>query len=265
MPRLPSRLVAIACLALMLCLSGPSAQAQSEVTRSDLIRMLGRLYDDLPIREDLMSLGFRGENLDLAVEQAKRVLRDPDVAGYVADRVLALQSGTAPPPTRAAEGLLWGLMDRGISHLPLRDLRYYYVVEQAVLKAMSPRNCGLAVRERMSPERLADETARIAARLNTPALRTYYDIQLRAAQLGATRPQLKMSTARIEAAEQSIFEALARLIASRDDAEKLMRTFSRLDNADNRSACTAGRAFIDAVLSLEGKALHEALIYLSLP
>jgi hypothetical protein len=265
MPFFPSRVVAIACLVLTLCLPAPSAQAQSEVSRSDLIRMLGRLYDDMPIREDLEQLGFRGENLDLAVEQAKRVLRDPDVAGYVADRVLSLQSGTAPPATRAAEGLLWGLMDRGISHLPLRELRYYYVVEQTVLKAMSPRNCGLAVRERMPPDRLADETARIAARLNTPALRSYYDIQLHAAQLGATRPPVQMSAARIDAAEQSIFEALARQIASRDDADRLMRTFSRLDSADNRSACTAGRTFIDAVLSLKGKALHEALIYLSLP
>lgn len=265
MPRVLSRLVAIFCLTLVLCLPGPQAQAQSDVTRADLIRMLGRLYDDLPIREDLMALGFRGENLDLAVNQAQRVLRDPDVAGYVADRVLGLQSGDAPPPARAAEGLLWGLMDRGISHLPLRDLRYYYVVEQAVLNAMSTRNCGLAVRERMAPDRLADATARVAARLNTPALRTYYDIQLRAAQLGATRPPLRLSAARTQAAEQSIFEALARKIASRDDAEQLIRTFSRLDRADNRSACTAGRTFIDAVLTLEGRTLHDALIYLSLP
>ncbi|MCZ4348212.1 hypothetical protein, partial [Devosia neptuniae] len=85
------------------------------------------------------------------------------------------------------------VMDRGISHLPLRDLRYYYLIEKTVLNAMSMRNCGLAVRERLSPEQLADATARVAARLNTPALRTYYDIQLRAAQLGAKRAPLRLS------------------------------------------------------------------------
>lgn len=261
------RFVLIACMAMMLCLPGQPSQARSgaEVTRADLIRMLGRLYDDIPIRDDLAALGFRGEKLDLAVNQAKRVLRDPDVAGYVADRVLALQSGSAPPPARATQGLLWGLMDRGISHLPLRDLKYYYEVEQAVLNAMDMRDCGLAVRERLTAEQLSTATARVAARLNVNALRTYYDIQLRAAQLGATRPPLRLSPARAEAAERSIFEALARLIASRNDADRLMRTFSQLDRANNASACTAGRAFIDAVLTLRGRALHDALIYLSLP
>ncbi|MCZ4352920.1 hypothetical protein O4H61_10385 [Roseovarius aestuarii] len=265
MPHFVFRGIAIACAVWTIGLSGAQAQSQPEVTRADLIRILGRLYDDVPIREDLMAFGFRGENLQLAVDQAKRVLRDPDVAGYLADRVLSLQNGAAPPPTHAAEGFLWGVMDRGISHLPLRDLRYYYLIEKTVLNAMSMRNCGLAVRERLSPEQLADATARVAARLNTPALRTYYDIQLRAAQLGAKRAPLRLSAARAEASEQAIFEALARRIASRDDAERLMRTFANLDRADNRSACTAGRTFIDAVLTLEGRTLHDALIYLSLP
>lgn len=265
------RLIAILALCMTLGIAtsatvsfAQTAQPAPTVSRADLIRMLGILYQDMPLRGDLVALGFQGENLELAVAQAQRVLRDPDVAGYIADRVLAVRAGEIPP-AGMPQGLLWGVMDRGIGHLPLDDLRYYYAVEKTVLNAMSPRICGLAVRERLSPDRLAEATARVAARLNTPALRSYYRIQLRAAQLGATRDRVEMSAARALSAQDAIFAALTRQIAGRDDAARVLRSFTNLERADNRSACTAGRLFIDAVLTLKGDTLHEALIYLSLP
>lgn len=254
------------CLALCAaCFVAPAtnAQAAREVSRGDIIELLGRLYEGETMRGELEGLGFRGQNLSLAMGQVQRIMRDPTVAGHIADRVLAVQSGASIPMSRS-QGLLWGLVDQGVGHLPLRDLRYYYLVEKTVLNAMPERLCGLAVRERLSPDRLSDATARVAARLNTNALENYYRIQLEAARAGAERGPAVISAARAAAAEDSIFRALL-LRMEETDAQNLLRTFADLDRADNRSACAAGRFFIDTVLTLEGAELKNALVYLSLP
>ncbi len=44
-----------------------------------------------------------------------------------------------------------------------------------------------------------------------------------------------------------------------------MRAYRNLERVSNRRACEAGRLFMDAVLSLEGRELHNALILLSTP
>ena len=212
-----------------------------------------------------MRLGFKGENLELATAQMRALMTDPDVAGYIADRLLAFSAdGTLPDEARAG-GALWGLIDRGVGHLAIRDLHYYYRVEQTVLNAMPTRDCGLAIKERLSPARLSDVTARAAARLNTPALRQYYRIQLNAARLGATRPPVRMSPDRIERTEAMIFNALLKRLDGAKDGAVMVRTFARLDKADNRRACAAGRIFIETVMQLQGRDLHDALILLSLP
>ncbi len=241
-----------------------SAQSAGVVSRADLIRLLGRMHEEETVRADLRKLGFKGENLELATQHAANMLRDPVIAGYVADRVLAVQSGSAVPIARA-QGLLWGVIDQGLAHLPLRDLRYYYLVEQTVLGAMPVHICGQAVRGTLAPDRMADVTARAAARLNTAGLRNYYRIQLRAAQLGAQRGTLATTPRRAVAAEALIFAALTRYIVAEPDAARIMDSFARLDRVDNTRACRAGRLFIAAVLTLEGRDLHEALIQLSLP
>ncbi|WP_113911942.1 hypothetical protein [Roseovarius dicentrarchi] len=239
-------------------------QGAATVSRADLIRLLGRMHEEETVRADLRKLGFKGENLELAVQHAANMLRDPVIAGYIADRVLQVQSGAQVPIGRA-QGLLWGVIDQGLPHLPLRDLRYYYLVEQAVLGAMPVHICGQAVRSTLPPDRMADVTARAAARLNTAGLRNYYRIQLRAAQLGAQRGTLTTTPKRAAAAEALIFTALARHIAAEPDAAQIMDSFARLDRVNNTRACRAGQLFIAAVLKLEGRDLHEALIQLSLP
>lgn len=241
-----------------------ATQTASTVSRADLIRLLGRMHEEKTVRTDLSKLGFKGENLELAVQHAANMLRDPVIAGYVADRVLAVKSG-GPVPIARAQGLLWGVIDQGLAHLPRQDLRYYYLVEQTVLGAMPVHICGQAVRGTLPPERMADVTARAAARLNTEGLRNYYRIQLRAAQLGAQRGTLATTPKRAATAEALIFSALTRYIVAQPDAAQLMDSFSRLDTVDNTRACRAGQIFIAAVLTLEGRELHEALIQLSLP
>ncbi|MBZ8117472.1 hypothetical protein KUD11_02305 [Roseovarius sp. LXJ103] len=257
------------CLCLTLCaalFAAPQARAQGDpaATRSEIITLLGRIYEGEAMRGELEGLGFRGQNLSLAMGQVQRIMRDPVVAGHIADRVLAVQSGASIPMSQS-QGLLWGLVDQGVGHLPLRDLRYYYLVEKTVLNAMPTRQCGLAVRERLSPDQLSDATAQVAARLNTNALENYYRIQLEAAKAGAQRGPVTMTTARAQAAEERIFSALTTRLDRDPDAPRLIAAFADLDRASNRDACAAGRVFIDTVLTLEGQELRDALIYLSQP
>ncbi|WP_324751885.1 hypothetical protein [Roseovarius sp. Pro17] len=258
----------LVCAVALSVLAPDALRAQQDalqtVSRADLIRLLGRLHEDDVVRADLASLGFAGEKLELATQHAADMLRDPVIAGHVADRVLAIRDGGGVPIAQA-QGLLWGVIDQGLGHLPLRDLRYYYLVEQAVLGAMPVPVCGRAVRSTLPPARMAEETARAAARLNVEGLRNYYRIQLRAAQLGASRGPVRMAPERAAKAEASIFAVLTRYLTTRPDGAKIMRSFANLEKASNRDACLAGRVFIEAVLTLEGRELNDALIQLSTP
>jgi len=234
------------------------------VSRADLVNLLGRLHEDGEVRQDLAALGFAGEKLELAVRHAADMLSDPVIAGYIADRVLAVRDNRTPPIARA-QGLLWSVIDEGLGHLPLRDLRYYYSVEKVVLSAMPVRTCGRAVRGDLAPARMAEATARAAARLNVEGLRNYYRIQLRAAQLGAQRGAKRLPPQRAAQAEAAIFGVVTRTISAREDAARLMGSFANLERASARDACIAGQVFIEAVLTLEGRELNDALIQLSTP
>lgn len=243
-----------------------SVAAQSEdikADRQEIIRLLGQLPDIAPIRQDLRALGFRGANLELAVKQAELLYRDPVIAGYVADRVIA--AFEAPQSVQAADGLLWPLVERGLGHLSTRELKFYYEVERAMIEALSIRQCGLAVRDRMRPERFAEMTSRVVARLNTDALREYYRIQAKAARLGATRSPVRQSDATIRRIEERIQASMTRSIEASKNPGVLLAAMMNLEQASNTHACAIGRLFMNTVLQYEGRALRETLVYMSQP
>ena len=191
------------------------------------------------------------------------MLRDPLIADNIADRVIATQI----PSVHSIEpgGLFWPLVDRGLGHLAPRELEYFYKVEQTMLKALPVRECGLTIKEKLPPERLAKATGSVAARLNTPALKEYYRIQYKAARYGASRDVARLDPASEARAAVTINEALGRTLATRADSAALMRAYRDLNRVNNRRACEAGRLFMDAVLSLKGRELTNALILLSTP
>ena len=241
----------------------PIAVAQEASSKAEIVKLLGRMHEFVPVEYEFRSMGFADDNLDLAMAQYRRMFNDPGIAGYVADRLIAAHEGKLPDASQAG-GLLGPLIDRGIGHLPTRDLVYFYKVESTVFGAMSARDCGLAVKQRLSPRRLSDATARAAARLNTPALKEYYRIQFRAARLGLSHRQATLSPAREERIEQLIGE---RVFEASDDARSrsLIQVFDDPDHASNRQACEAGRLIMDTVLQMKGRNLRDALIYFSSP
>lgn len=247
----------------MLPVAGVATAQDASFRKSDIVRLLGQLPEITPIRGDMAALGFEGEKLDLAVAQIERMLRDPLIAGNIADRVIA----ASRPSVRSVEagGLFWPLVDRGLGHLRPRELEYFYKVEQAMLKALPVRECGLTIKEKLPPARLAKATGRVAARLNTAALKEYYRIQFKAARFGASRDVARLGAEEELRAAATINEALGKSLATRTDGAALMRAYRNLDRVSNRRACEAGRVFMDAVLSMEGQELNNALILLSTP
>lgn len=251
-------------LALTLGLSLPLAAQENDVPeRAEIISLIGRMAELLPIEREFRALGFEGENLELAMEQYRRVFADPDIAAYVADRLIEAYSGQLSSALDAG-GLIGPLVERGLGHLPTRDLAYFYEVENAIFNAMPVRICGLTVKQRVSERQLSDQSARLAARLNTPALRQYYNIQYQAARLGLTHEQIVLTPAQRASAQQLIGE---RIFENVDDADtaRLLRAFENPRRASNRQACEAARTVMNKVLTLEGAELREALLYFSTP
>lgn len=263
----PSTYLRRLALVLGLLLAGLPALAQQEAAptanRADIIRLLGELPDYADFRAEMRALGFRGEKLDLAVEHAELIYRDPVIAGYVADRVI---SAYETPDTGAeARGLIWPLIERGLPHLPTLELRYYHQVERVMMEALPDRDCGRIVRGRMPPRQFMRVMSRMSARLNTEGLRNYYRIQAKAARLGVTRDPVGMSPERIDAVETRIAEGLSRRIAQSENPRRLLRAMDNLPRASNAQACLIGRMFTDIVMDLEGPALRDTLVYMSLP
>lgn len=256
------RLIALL-LVLLIGTTGPLAAQQPEPNREDIIRLLGRMDEFVPVEQQFRSMGFEGENLALALAQYRRVFADRQIAEYMADRLIAAGTGRIPPAF-VAGGLIGPLVERGIGHLPTRELVYFFKVENTVFNALPLRECGLAVKQRLSDRRLAEASARAAARLNTPALKEYYRIQYKAARLGLTRDAVRLSTEDALRIEERIGAAI---FARTDEAEalSLIRTFDNPARASNRAACAAGRHVMDAVMGLEGRDLRMALIYFSTP
>lgn len=244
-------------------LAQPEQADPANAPRSEIIRLLGALPDYADFRTEMRALGFRGEKLDLAVAHAELIYRDPVIAGYVADRVIAAY--VAPATGAQARGLIGPLIERGLPHLSTRELRYYHRVEKLMMEALPVRECGRIVRDRMPPKEFVRVMSRMAARLNTAGLRNYYTIQAKAARYGVTRPPIRMGATRIDAVETRIAAGLAARIAQSDNPRAMQRAIDNLSGASNVRACAIGRMFMDIVMDLDGQELRDALVYLSLP
>ena len=249
-------------LSVVFLVFGFAVQAQQPPSEAEIARILGEIETLPGMRESLMRSGFEGENLDVALEQIGIILGDREIAAHLAQRILAAGRGDWAT-AQAAQGLIRPLLDRGMSHLSPRELSYFYQVEQTVLNAMPKRDCGRAFQNRIAPDVLAQRTARVAARLNTPALREYYRIQYWAAKYGVTRSAKPLSqalrtrvTARLKAELETAAEA-------RPNGRALMRTMADTDRATVSAACEAGRFFLDVVMQIEPRARHEILLVLS--
>lgn len=234
-----------------------------EPNRADIVRLLGQIPDYAPIREELISLGFKDENLELAVSHAELVYRDPILAGHIADQVITafLDPGNA----QIAGGLIWPMVERGLGHLKSRELRFYYRVERSLIGGLSVRDCGRAVRNRLPPSRFAEQITRAAARLNTSGLREYYRIQARAARFGIQREPVRLSQTRAEAVEAEINAQIRARIENSGQPASLLTAMDDLDDATNRQACEIGKLFLETVVTMSGQDGRDALIYMSLP
>ncbi|WP_339106820.1 hypothetical protein [Roseovarius rhodophyticola] len=251
---------------LLLGVVSPAHAQTPEVTanRSDVIRLLGEIPNFTVIRQEYEALGYSGEKLDLAVEQAGLLYRDPVLAGYLADRLIAAYQ-SPESVDRNSGGLVIGLIRRGLGHLSTRELRYYYRVEQIMLQSLPERTCGRAVRDRLPPEKFSELITRLAAGFNVASLREYYRVQAKAARFGATRDPVLLSPAKSVEVENRVNGRLSEKIAESENARALRSAIGNLERAGNRQACQIGRLFMETVMELEGRALRETLIYMSLP
>jgi hypothetical protein len=214
----------------------------------------------MPIRQDLQRLGFEGENLELAVAQAGAFYKDKAIAGYIADRVIAAY--TDPGFQAETDGLVWPLIERGMGHLSTRELQFYYGVEQAMINALPSRDCGMAVRGRMSDKQFSETMSRMTARLTPKTLKEFYRIELKAAQLGADRSPVRLSASDLSRIATRVEERMTALIAASPDADRLASAQRDIGRADNARACKIGRLFYEAVLTLNRNDLRKGLIYL---
>lgn len=253
------------CFALPLTLATPltAQEPPAQPTKADLVRFLSQVPELFPIEEDFRRLGFRGENLGLAVAQTNGFYRDPVIAGYMAEQILSVYGGQPGPDL--TDGLIWPMVERGLGHLPTRDLLSFYRVERALMAALPKRVCGRAVRQSLSPQSFSDEITRAASRLYTPALREYYRIERSAARLGITRQPVRLSGAAIARVEKRIAAGLTLRIAQSPDPRALTAAMEDLDGVSDADACALGLVFYDVVLSQKGPALREALLYIGLP
>lgn len=232
--------------------------AAVKVNRAEMIRILGELPSAMPIRRDLQRLGFQGQNLELAVAQAESFYKDPTIAGHIADQVIAAYSD--PSFQVEAQGLIWPIVSRGMGHLTLAELRYYYSVEQAMINALPIRECGLAMRGRFSDKKFADAMSRVAARLETAALREFYRIEFKAAKLGAARGPVRLSEGTKETVGAAIDARLDVLMENDPNSVRMRAAMQNLSRADNKSACQVGRTFYKAVMTLDASNLRNGLL-----
>lgn len=192
--------------------------------------------------------------------QAGSFYKDPTIAGFIADLVIAAY--TDPSFEVNPQGLIWPIVARGMGHLPLGELRYYYSVEQAMINALPNRACGQAMRGTYSDKAYAEAMSRVAARLETDALKEFYRIEFKAAQLGATRGPVVLSAATMQDVAAAIDERLEALLDAEQDAARLRVAMQDISRANNKDACRLGRMFYQAVMTLDPKNQRKGLIML---
>ncbi len=252
-------------LLVALCVFAASAFADPVApSRDDVIRMMQKIAAQSPVRAELEALGFRGENLELAVKQSQVFVQDKGIAGYMADRLIAANKGQIPKGARSG-GLVDPLVDRGISHLSLNEMRLFYRVEQSVVNALPTRECGRAMKGKPQTERQYKIASQVEAQMKPAILREYYRIQLKAARLGLRHRAKRLTPERQAQVIEKIFTRLAERVADSKDARGLIAAYQNIHRVSNRRACAAGRLFMETVLSLKGNDLRDALILLSAP
>ncbi|VAW02055.1 hypothetical protein MNBD_ALPHA07-9, partial [hydrothermal vent metagenome] len=135
--------VAVRFLSILICLClfafGVSAEPP-ETGRADVIRLLQKIIAQTPVRAELEAQGFRGKNLELAIRQSQVFVQDPGIVGYMADLLIAANAGQIPKDAESG-GLVQRLVDRGISHLSLREMQHFYLVELPIVTGFSSRAC----------------------------------------------------------------------------------------------------------------------------
>ncbi|MCV2893839.1 hypothetical protein [Lentibacter sp. XHP0401] len=240
----------------------PAPPAQAAPEKAEIVRILGEIHTLPGMRDSLERNGFTGENLELAVRQIGIMLGDRQIANHIAERILAAGRGDFVN-AQAAQGLIQPLLSRGMGHLSERELGYFYQVETTVLKAMTKRDCGLSFRNRLPPDELARRTAKVAARLNAPALKEYYRIQYKAAKLGVTRGPKVLSDALRERVATRLNVALNEAAEATPEGRAAMKAFARLESVGNPAACDAGLFFMDVVMNMDAAARHETFLVLS--
>ncbi len=245
----------------LVTMAGVGMAQTARESREEIIDLLGRLPDIAPLRDQLIEQGFRGEKLALVEEHTRLMMNDRVVAGYIADRLIALYDGDLSAGV-ATEGLVAPLYDSGVTHLSLPEMRFFHQMQRALLDAMSQRNCGLIVKGQMRPQRMEDTLGRAETRFSLKTLRTYYRIQRKAVRLGVTRAPRQLSPRDHARTERRIAQALRERVQSQENSRGLTRTLDNLAGARPAAACAAGKLFADVILEMEGKDLRQALLYL---
>ncbi len=247
---------------LTLCLIFMASLTYAAPSKSDVSEFLARLYTAPALRAELQSYGFEGANLELAIGHVQRVMNDRVIAGKIADHIIAAGQGRLEVGN--TDGFIAPLVSSGLPRLSTRELSYYYKVEATVFGALPKRECGLALKGKLSPKAMTRVTARTAAKLNTAALKEYYRISFKAARLGATKPALVLSGRDAAQRAKKLVSVLEAEAATRSNGAALMRAYETNFQVSNNIACEAGLLLFDAVLKQPPRARHELLVFMGL-
>jgi hypothetical protein len=244
-------------LALALLLAAP-ATAQNQ--RQLLIDILGEVHQSDEVRRGLQSMGFNGENFEIALAHVKNVLTDRVVAGYLADNIRTA-SRAGKMTAEEFETLLFEPTDLGTAHLATGDQAFFLKVVSAMVKALSPCDCGRLARDRLSPAAERRALSAVLARLDPKSLKRFYDIDLKATRLGISRGARQLSKAQQSRGEAAFTKALIKGLGQSDHVDELIATIENLDRASDANACKATILLIDSVLALKGRDQADALLY----
>lgn len=245
--------------ALMVMCLAPAAVAQD--SREDIIRSIQRIPLDPVLRANIRKNGFTGERFDIVLASLKRIYGNQAIVGFVTDYYLGLaQKGQVyNQPVVDPVDLL---MNRGFSHLSSAQMRRLLLTDMAILKTLSPTDCGRLIKGTLSPQAASEKTDKVLSRLEPAALRAYYDVQYAAAVTGLkySRPRelTRDETARVE---NKIFDRFDLYMNAQKNSDALYRAWQDPARASNRSLCMVSQLFLSSVLDIQGPDARLAMIY----
>lgn len=242
--------------------SNPVQAQQPAVSRGELIELIGKLPELNGSKQALSRQGFKDDKLAIAFDHQNRLMGDKVVAGYIADRLLAVSNGNLPSGW-APDGLISPLFSSGYTNLSRGDKVFYWQVQQTVLKAMPTRECGLLVKGRMNEARTERVVGQAEARLSTSTLKRYYEIQRKAIRIGVSRGPKALSPQDAARTQEKINQTLRDRISSDPALAQVGSAFDNMNRASPANACQAGILFYDVALSLRGRDLENALLFLN--